>query len=138
MDAKDIQRVMDQVPGLNDFGIGVYDQRRKSAAEQEKEMAEGRATLLRSVDACNKICIWLSQVEKIKTPSGRSSYGLKDLAENDIGYITNGAFIAAAVHCGYPYRITPGSANVAFGMSEKSIKAIMRRQNKEGRGNWAV
>lgn len=138
MDAKDIQNVMDRVPGLNDFGIGVYRHSSKSPTEQHEELANGRATLLDRVDACNKVCGWLAQVDRIKTTGDRSSYGLKEIAERDIGFVSNGAFIAAAVHCGYPYRITRGSANVWFGMSEKSIKAIMRRQNKEGRGNWPV
>lgn len=139
MNREDIQRIMDEVPGLNDFGIGVYDQRRKKPEEREKELAEGRAHLLKSVDACNKVCQWLGQIDKIKTINDRhSSYGLKHVAEEDIGYITNGVFITAAIHCGFPYRIKPGRPNVEFGMSEKSIKAVMRHQKQEGKKNWAV
>jgi hypothetical protein len=38
--------------------------------------------------------------------------------------LTNGVFIAGAIVAGYSYKITPGSANPSFGMSEKSIKSI--------------
>ncbi len=138
MDAKDIQRVMDQMPGLNIAGIGICDARRKDIADQESELADGRAHLLNSVDACNKVCEWLLQVDKIKTPSKLNSYELKGLAEKDVGYLTAGAFIAAAVHCGYAYRITPGELHITFGMSKKSINAIKRRQKKEGKCNWAI
>jgi hypothetical protein len=45
---------------------------------------------------------WLRQHNKLKTinKSG-TSYGLKHSAEHDIGYITNGVFIAAAVAEGF-------------------------------------
>lgn len=139
MTKRDVQRIMDEVPGLNDFGIGVFNQRRKKPEEREKELAEGKAQLLDSVDACNKVCEWLASIDKIATINHRhSSYGLKHVAEEDIGYVTNGVFITAAIYCGYKFRVTPGSPNVEFGMSEKSIKAAMRRQKDEGKKNWAV
>lgn len=135
----DIQRIMDEVPGLNDFGIGVYNPRRTKPEERERELAEGKRVLLKSVDACNNVCEWLRQIDKIKTINNRhSSYSLKHVAEKDIGYVTNGVFITAAIHCDYPYRIEGNSANVPFGMSEKSIKAVMRRQRAGGKENWAV
>ena len=46
---------------------------------------------------------------------------MKHLAEDEIGYVTNGAFIAAAIHCGFPYQLIPDSPNVRFGISEKSL-----------------
>ena len=139
MTQDDIQRIIDEVPDLNDFGIGVLLQRRKTEDERKTELAEGKRELLNSVEACNRVCEWLGQIDKIKTiNSHRSSYGLKHLAEKDIGYITNGVFIAAAIHCGYPYRIEPGDPNVCFGMSMKLIKAVMRRQNDKQNANWAI
>ena len=131
MTRNDIQRIMDEVSGLNDFGIGVFGQRKKKPDERAKELAEGRAQLLESVEACNKVCDWLVQVDKIKTiNTGQTSYGLKHIAENDIGYITNGVFITAAIYCGFPYRINPGSPNVNFGMSKKSLNVIQKRQSE--------
>lgn len=139
MTRDDIKRIMDKVPNLNDFGIGVYNERKKKPDAREKELAEGKTQLLDSVEACNKVCKWLSAVAKIKTINdNRSSYGLKHIAEVDIGYVTNGVFITAAIYCGYPYRVESGDPNVPFGMSEKSVKAIMQRQKAEGKKNWAV
>jgi hypothetical protein len=60
-----------------------------------------------------------------------SSYGLKHLAEPEIGYVTNGAFIAAAVHCGFSFETYPDSPNVCFGISEKSIKAKQRAHREK-------
>jgi len=41
---------------------------------------------------------WLSQFGKLKSLNKRgSSYGLKHVAAHDIGYVTNGVFIAAAI-----------------------------------------
>lgn len=139
MTQDDIQRIMDEVADLNDFGIGVFQQRRRPEDECRTKLAEGKRELLNSVDACNRVCEWLRQFDKIKTINDhRSSYGLKHIAENDIGYVTNGVFIAAAIHCGYPYRIEPGHPNVCFGISMKSIKAVMHRQNDKQNANWAI
>lgn len=46
---------------------------------------------------------WLRQFDKIKTVNKRgTSYGLKHGAARDIGYVTNGVFIAAALAEGSP------------------------------------
>lgn len=66
---------------------------------------------------------WLADKARRKTINPRyTSYGLKHLAEKEVGYITNGAFIAAAIHCGFAYRIHPDSPNPSFGISEKSLR----------------
>src|SRR3954467_4152410 len=122
MTRQDIQRVIEKVPGLNEFGVGLYAWGRP----QEDRGAIFRAdteALLASEEACTKVCDWLGAMEKTKTINTRdTSYGLKHLAAHEIGYVTNGVFIAAAVHCGFPYRLTPGRPNVEFGISEKSLK----------------
>jgi len=43
------------------------------------------------------------------------------MAEQEIGYITNGVFIAAAIHCGFDVKFD-GSPNVMINISEKSLK----------------
>ncbi len=134
-----IQRIMDEVPGLNDFGIGVYEERRKKPEERIKELEEGRISLLARVNECNRVCEWLDQIDKISSINDKhSSYGLKHIAEKDVDYVTNGAFIAAAIYRGYRHRITSGRPNVHFGMSERSIKAVMLRHQEEGKQNWGL
>jgi len=80
---------------------------------------------LNSAEQCSAVCRWLQSKTKIKTINGKwSSYGLKHLAEDEIGYVTNGAFIRAAIHSGFAYRLSPSNPNVEFNISEKSLKAV--------------
>ncbi|MDT3335481.1 hypothetical protein Q4Q49_09210 [Shewanella sp. SP1S1-7] len=121
-----IQAVIDLVPELTDFGIGIYDGGRGLDKVQKKaDFDKYQSSLLDSSESFEKTVTWLKQIEKIKSFSThRSSYGLKHLAEKDIGYITNGVFIAAAIHSGFKYKINPDSPNVRFNMSEKSLKKL--------------
>nr|ALS91550.1 putative vacuolating cytotoxin [uncultured bacterium] len=59
----------------------------------------------------------------------RNSYGLKHVAEGDIGYITNGQFIAAAIHSGFEYEQVNTGANMHFNSSEKWFKRERVRQS---------
>ncbi len=126
---------MARLPDLNNFGIGLFpDHYKKPKAEQQAIYEKNRADLRAAVEPVQQTVDWLRQnVEPIKTINTKhSSYGLKHLAEKEVevGYITNGMFIAAAIIAGYEYRIEPGSPNVAFGMSEKSISDITKRRKE--------
>lgn len=126
---------MMKVPLLNDFGIGLFDgDRKKSQAEKDAILAKDEATLRNSVAEVGITVQWLLEnVQPTKTINKHhTSYGLKHIAEKDIGYITNGVFIAAGIIAGYPYEIPYGFPNVPFGMSEKSIKDLAGcRENPE-------
>jgi hypothetical protein len=131
MTREDIQAVIDMIPTLNAHGVGAFD-----AVKREYRaayIASEQETLLRSAEECTKICEWLAQIEKTETPRPHAgSYFLKHLAEEEIGYVTNGAFIAAAVHCGFDFEIEPNSPNPYFNMSKKSIqqtKGYKKRYN---------
>lgn len=124
---------MAKIPELNDFGIGLYDgNKRLPKEERDAIFLKDRKVLRTSVERVRDTISWLkANVRPIKTlNSGRSSYGIKHVAEKDIGYITNGVFIAAAVIAGFPYKIRWDSPNVQFGMSEKSFKDITRRRHE--------
>lgn len=136
LDAAELERsvavVMAEEPLLNDFGIGLYDgHRRKPREERQRIFAKDRRDLRSNLDDVEWTVDWLAaNIAPIKTINRRrSSYGLKHIAEKQSprGYITNGAFIAAAMIAGYAYTIPLGSANVHFGMSERSIKAAARQ-----------
>ena len=63
-----------------------------------------------------------AETRPIKTINlNHTRYGLKHIAEKEIGYIPNGVFDAAAIIAGYPYRRVD-QPNATFGMSERSIK----------------
>lgn len=121
---------------LNDFGIGLYfGNKDKSDAEKDVINVENRRILRASAPAVATTVTWLREnVEPTRTINKRhTSYGLKHVAEKDIGYITNGVFIAAGIIAGYPYEIDPGSPNVPFGMSEKSLKEVSERRTSPER-----
>ncbi|MFG2825319.1 hypothetical protein ACGFX4_38560 [Kitasatospora sp. NPDC048365] len=115
--------VMQEHPELGDFGIGVFDPRRKTAAQRQTELATHRRELARSVAGVMQTVAWLDgNVTPIKTPT-YSSYGVKHIMERDSGlYVTNGVFIAAALIAGYPHSYD--RPNVLFGMSARDLKRL--------------
>ena len=124
MTRDDIASIIAKVPLLNDEGIGLSNIHGKLPKdEREQILKETQQSLLEGSEACTKVCGWLADKEKTKTINRRhSSYGLKHLAEDEIGYVTNGAFIAAAIFLGFPHELEPGSINPSFEISEKSLK----------------
>lgn len=125
----DIQKVLEQEPLLNVFGIGLFGPEPRLAAEQRAaELAKNRQALLNEADTVEWVVGWLRQnVPLIKTINRkRTSYGLKHVAEKHYpgGYVANGTFIAAALVAGYPYVVDGSGPNVMFGMSEKAIKML--------------
>ena len=126
MSKEQIKAVMKLVPDLTDFGIGIYEDGRGLSPEEKAEaFLSCKADLLNSTEAFQKAVEWVSRINKAKSfNQKRSSYGLKHLAEKHIGYITNGVFIAAAIHSGFDHKIQKNNPNVYFNMSESSIKEI--------------
>jgi hypothetical protein len=137
--------VMHSHPLLCDHGMGTADHWRLPKADRGRKLAADRQMLRGSLDAVEKTRAWLREnVAKIKTINGRAhSYHLKHLAEKEIGrtvvngrtetdYITNGVLIAAALSEGYEHRdlVSNGSSNVEFAISERSLKAIRKRQGR--------
>ena len=125
MTRADIAAVLEREPLLNSFGIGLfYDGVPRTILERATEIRKAREELLASEEECTLACEWLTARQKVKMINrSHSSYGYKHMVENAVGrYISNGAFIAAAIHCGFPYRTFHDSPNVLFGISEKSLK----------------
>ena len=57
-----------------------------------------------------------------------SSYGLKHIAENELGfYVSNGDIKLALMEEGVPFKEYPGSPNVCYPLSQKFYKAKERR-----------
>lgn len=129
MTRDDVQRIMDEVPGLNATGIGAFEPKKLTAEEREQQIAAGQRYLFDNIDECTQCCEWLQQIEKIQTINSRhSSYGLKQFAEDYTGSdISHGAFIVAAIHCGFRFQRIPDTISVMFAMSEKSVKAAEQR-----------
>jgi hypothetical protein len=127
MNRADIAAVLAEHPLLNDFGIGLFDRGRGLSKEQKDEtLSRDREALLDSEADCTRVCEWLGRHEKTKTINRRhSSYTLKHLMARQTGkYVTNGVFITAAIHSGFPFKIFPDDPNVCLGISERSLKGV--------------
>lgn len=82
--------------------------------------------VLTQFDLCKR---WLASVTLIKSFNTRhTSYGYKHMVERWAGrYISNGAFIAAAIALKIPIRRShPRSPNVVLPLSEKSVKLMQK------------
>ena len=78
-------------------------------------------------------CVWIRE-HLPPTPRCRgyySSYYLKHVAEAEIGYLTNGLFIAAMLHCGHRFR-QPGkdNPNAYFPLHKRKVKALDKRRDR--------
>ena len=121
-----IQKVIDQVPRLTNFGIGLWNN-----STDPVQMKGSQETLLSNEVEFEQACQWLSNIKKRKTINRMSSsYGLKHVAERVMGCgFSNGTFIAAAIHCGFDYKIRPNSPNVAFNMCNKCLEQMTKIAN---------
>lgn len=129
MTEQDIAAVLDRYPELTEHGMGVYEQVKKTPEDVVTERRASRRALLDSVEDCNHVCVWLADKVKIKTINHRhSSYSLKHLMEEQTYvYVTNGAFIVAAIHCGFRALVKPRWPNVCFNISQQSLRRRPRR-----------
>ncbi len=134
MTRQDIAAVLEQIPQLHNWGVGLMDNwQRLPQDERRATIKQAQEELLGSAEDCTRICQWLGSLSKIESINERhSSYGLKHMVEQDrdIDYVTNGAFIAAAIHAGFKYKLAPHSPNVMFNISEKSLKAKMTQRSQ--------
>lgn len=122
---QDLDELMRCHPRLNDFGIGLLHSPGLCPAQKDDQelFSKNREKLRVSLEAVNKVANWLDSVAKTKTVNAaRTSYGIKSLMRLDVGYVTNGVFIAAAILCGFSYKMQLRSPNVMFGMSSRSLK----------------
>jgi hypothetical protein len=119
----DMVKVLAREPELNDFGFGVFDPRSKTPEERavvfrrDREFIRDPSSLAQFTAAR----AWLNRFDKLKALNKRgSSYGLKHVAEHDIGYLTNGVFIAAAIAEGFIVQRIGDSPNAWFNISTKA------------------
>ncbi len=114
-------------PLLTDFGLGLpYGTKIR---HRRKKMKEEKARLVSNQLQFELVCQWLNGVEKTQSINYRHcSYFLKHIAERgcEIGHISNGVFISAAIFCGFSYKKARNHPNVVFNMSQDSIQQKYR------------
>jgi hypothetical protein len=129
-EARAMLRVMQQHPALTAQGFDSFWPA-KLPAERRAKFDADRAELFApgELERFGRAIEWLSRFDKRETfnQSG-TSYGLKHVAEREIGHTTNGVFIAAAVAAGFDARPAAwGSPNAVF----KICTAAWRRDVTE-------
>ena len=116
--AQRLPAILSQHPLLTHFGFGEFN---RPFAATEK----GRNDLLAAIAEIDRARAWLrTQQPRLTLNARRSSYGLKHIAERAAGnYISNGAFIAAALLEGWTVKRIPGSnPNAWLNISEKGLE----------------
>jgi hypothetical protein len=135
--AADMNRILSQHLQLTDHGFGtfIYPAAKEVLAANFKR---DRETIrdARSIAAFIATRYWLADFPKIKTLNQKgTSYGLKHIAEEEIGYITNGVFIAAAIAEGFRVVRIDDSPNALLNISSK---VWARRQALQDAGYLCV
>jgi hypothetical protein len=132
--AIDIDRALELEPQLCDLGLGVPDSPLLTPAERidwfrhERERIREPQSLAQSMAARS----WLRRFSKTKALNRRgTSCGLKHYAEDDIGYVTNGVFIAAAIAEGFTARRT--GPNAWFNISTEAWRSVERSRDDQRR-----
>lgn len=127
MPTSDIQKVLNQLPLLSLDGLGLIQNTDElSSAEFKEALAQSQRRLLANTADFDKACAWFAQIEKSTSMNHKhTSYGLKRLAERDIGAVSHGALIAAAIHCGFKFKTRNGSPNIKFNLAEASLQALV-------------
>jgi len=109
---------------LTNFGIGVPTASGGIAARKKRFKSE-QIRLLNNEERFESACTWLQGLEKSQEVNRRhTSYFMKHIAERRIGgHLSNGAFIAAALHCGFKFEHSSHYPNLFFNIDEDSLQA---------------
>jgi hypothetical protein len=121
--------VLDQHPKLCESGYN-YNYRRNHGPDGQTPQLrfnQAREYLTNSLDSVQQAIAWIGPIKRTKTAGDTcaSSYGLKHVMERQSGvYVTNGAFIAAALMLGVPVGLRPCqrgiTPNPAVGLARRS------------------
>lgn len=110
-----LKQVLAEHPQLSDFGFG-----RPNFKCDDFDMAEQRRSLRSRLGQVRAAHDYLTGLRRTTADDDLpTSYGLKHEAEHEIGYTTNGAFIAAAIIAGVPMKKRPGSPNPLLGVTTR-------------------
>lgn len=125
MTTSSIEAVFSKIPELTPHGVGVYEAiPRYISHERRTELLKvAQDKLIQDVAGFNAACAWLQTRERIKTVNrNHTTYHLKHFMERDnFGYVSQGIFIAAAVHLGFVFKLTDENHGVYLNISEKAL-----------------
>ena len=134
--AIDMDLVLEREPQLGDNGFKQWDAP-STRAERAAEFLRWREDMREPKSLAQFMAArgWLKQFRKIKALNrGGTSYGLKHCAEDDIGYVTNGVFIAAAIAEGFTVRRAEhDSPNAWLNISTEAWRHVERGRDERRR-----
>jgi hypothetical protein len=117
---QDFRKIVQETPGLCDQGLLQKKWIPDIGDFKDLLLREGFAAFVAS-------CKWLTgrQFNKTVQRNSWNSYGLKEFVEREYGlYVPNGAFIAAVLYIGAPWRPFPDSPNVMVGIARGSLPSL--------------
>ncbi|MFA7000261.1 MAG: hypothetical protein WC241_04065 [Candidatus Paceibacterota bacterium] len=129
MDKKALKAVVNEYPLLCAEGWGLADPFGDRAALSNEEMCRefnrSQNTLLNDVEGFREACRWWKgrkQTKTIESKRSPNSFSLKYLAQRQMRiHPSHGAFIAAAIYCGFQVKAISGSPNVLVNLSSRSL-----------------
>lgn len=114
----DLVKILERESTLNTVGFGLGNCRSLAREEYRTILADNRESLLADLETCSLVAKWLRENAQERKSINKDcfSYRWKHIVEAEIGcYVSNGAFIAAAIYCGFNYRPeSPESPNALF------------------------
>jgi hypothetical protein len=128
---EDVRAVLERHP-ITHFGYGPSEADFRELRTYGAALEAGQQSLISHWDECVRATLYLRHVASRKSINPkRTSYGFKHAAERYLRklstppancYVSNGAFICAAIHLGFEYRVRDfgASPNVTFNMSLRS------------------
>lgn len=126
---EDFLAAIAQEPYLTHNGIRYTADWRKTVEENRQEFLDQRSELeATGLEQFRRCCEWLKGCKKIKTlNTSMGSYTLKHRVERWATrrgvvdyYVSNGTFIAAAIHCGFTWKWILDTPNVWLNISKRS------------------
>lgn len=124
-----IDAVVEKEPRLTAFGLGVHDETRLSPSQYKANFDRDRAEMYGAdcEEQFEQCLRFLAHVEPTtEFNRRRASYGFKHDCERWCGrYVSNGMFIAAAIHAGFKWRrVAAASPSVVLNISQRSVDQL--------------
>ena len=123
-----ILSAIEKLPGLTEHGIGTPI---NGEILGNRDIYPALFRLLDSTEQFEKLCTWMAGIDKQQNINKcyTSAY-LSQFSARDLGPISNGLFIAAAIYRGFKFERVNYGPNAMFNMSDSSISKINARKKR--------
>jgi hypothetical protein len=120
MTREDIEAVLAKEPELSALGKHVHRRVPGSPpGDRERRLHADRERLLDDVDGCSRAERWLGTIAARAQSPWQGTHYSRYEAEAEVGGLTDGAFLVAAIHLGLEYSTTRGYAAVVVPVARR-------------------